>query len=79
MFKLRYGYLLSGLIIGCILLVSSISLFRDGKLHIFFVRSVRETRRISECPTGGIFWLTAGRMIVCSPAWAVIWSFGTGK
>ena len=36
MFKLRYGYLLSGIIIGFILLASFISTFPDGKLHIFF-------------------------------------------
>jgi len=36
MFKLRYGYLLSGIIIGCILLVNFLSSFPDGKLHIYF-------------------------------------------
>jgi competence protein ComEC len=35
MFKLRYGYLLSGIITGCILLVSFIGSLPDGKLHIF--------------------------------------------
>lgn len=36
MFKLRYGYLLSGIITGCVLLVSFIGSLPDGKLHIFF-------------------------------------------
>lgn len=36
MFKLRYGYLLSGIITGCILLVSFIGSLPDGKLHLFF-------------------------------------------
>ena len=36
MFKLRYGYLISGIITGCILLVSFISSLPDGKLHITF-------------------------------------------
>jgi len=36
MFKLRYGYLLSGIITGCILLVSFLSTLPDGKLHIIF-------------------------------------------
>jgi len=36
MFKLRYGYLLSGIITGCILLVSFVSSLPDGKLHMFF-------------------------------------------
>src|SRR5690348_9512881 len=36
MFKLRYGYLLSGIITGCILLVSFIATIPDGKLHIIF-------------------------------------------
>jgi len=34
MFKLRYGYLISGIITGCILLVSFIGTLPDGKLHI---------------------------------------------
>ena len=36
MFKLRWGYVVSGIITGCILLVSFISSLPDGKLHIFF-------------------------------------------
>ena len=36
MFKLRYGYLISGIITGCILLVSFITTLPDGKLHLFF-------------------------------------------
>jgi competence protein ComEC len=36
MFKLRWGYLISGIITGCILLVSFIGSLPDGKLHIFF-------------------------------------------
>lgn len=36
MFKLRYGYLLSGIITGCILLTIFVSSFPDGKLHIIF-------------------------------------------
>jgi competence protein ComEC len=36
MFKLRWGYLISGIITGCILLVSFLGSLPDGKLHIFF-------------------------------------------
>ena len=36
MFKLRYGYLISGILIGCILLFNFVTSFPDGKLHIFF-------------------------------------------
>ncbi len=36
MFKLRYGYLLSGIITGLVILVSSISSLPDGSLHIFY-------------------------------------------
>lgn len=36
MFKLRYGYLISGIIIGCILLFNFIITLPDGKLHIIF-------------------------------------------
>lgn len=36
MFKLRYGYLISGIITGCILLSSFIGTISDGKLHIYF-------------------------------------------
>lgn len=36
MFKLRYGYLISGIITGSILLGTFIGSFPDGKLHIFF-------------------------------------------
>ena len=34
MFKLRWGYVISGIITGCILLISFISSLPDGKLHI---------------------------------------------
>ena len=36
MFKLRWGYLISGIITGCVLLVSFLTTLPDGKLHIFF-------------------------------------------
>jgi competence protein ComEC len=36
MFRLRWGYVISGIITGCILLVSFIGSLPDGKLHIFF-------------------------------------------
>lgn len=36
MFKLRYGYLISGIITGCILLASFVGTIPDGKLHIVF-------------------------------------------
>jgi competence protein ComEC len=36
MFKLRWGYVISGIITGCILLVSFLLSLPDGKLHIFF-------------------------------------------
>lgn len=36
MFKLRYGYLVSGIITGCILLFTFVGTIPDGKLHIFF-------------------------------------------
>jgi competence protein ComEC len=36
MFKLRYGYLISGIITGSILLFNFIGTLPDGKLHIFF-------------------------------------------
>ena len=36
MFKLRWGYVISGIITGCILLVSFLTTLPDGKLHIFF-------------------------------------------
>lgn len=36
MFKLRWGYAISGIITGCILLISFLGSFPDGKLHIFF-------------------------------------------
>ncbi len=36
MFKLRYGYLISGIITGCILLSSFAISIPDGKMHIFF-------------------------------------------
>lgn len=35
MFKLRWGYVISGIITGCVLLVSFIGSLPDGKLHIF--------------------------------------------
>ena len=36
MFKLRWGYLISGIITGCMLLVSFITSLPDGKLHLVF-------------------------------------------
>ena len=36
MFKLLRGYVISGIITGCILLVSFLFTLPDGKLHIFF-------------------------------------------
>ncbi|MCX6791607.1 MAG: MBL fold metallo-hydrolase [Candidatus Gottesmanbacteria bacterium] len=36
MFKLRWGYVISGIITGCILLVSFLGSLPDGKLHMFF-------------------------------------------
>ncbi len=36
MFKLRYGYLISGIITGCILLFTFVSTIPDGKLHMYF-------------------------------------------
>src|SRR3989344_728069 len=36
MFKLRYGYLISGIITGSILIFSFFGSFPDGKLHIVF-------------------------------------------
>jgi len=36
MFKLWYGYLASGIITGCILLLTFVGTIPDGKLHIFF-------------------------------------------
>jgi len=36
MFKLRWGYLISGIITGCILLVSFLGSLPDGKLHVTF-------------------------------------------
>lgn len=36
MFKLRWGYVISGIITGCILLVSFLSTLPDGTLHIVF-------------------------------------------
>lgn len=36
MFRLRYGYLLSGIITGLIILISSITSLPDGNLHIFY-------------------------------------------
>lgn len=36
MFQLRWGYLISGIITGCMLLVSFITSLPDGKLHLYF-------------------------------------------
>jgi competence protein ComEC len=36
MFKLRWGYAISGIITGCILLFTFVSTLPDGKLHIVF-------------------------------------------
>ena len=52
MFKLRWGYLISGIITGCILLVSFIGSLPDGKLHIFFCNVGRGDAAYIRFPDG---------------------------